>query len=470
VNKQEPPPTPKMSWIPPFTDEIKDPISIVNLLESKQTNLDPPSKPITISIVGAGQRGSLYATYAKVEPKWAQIVAVAEPVEHRRKMMAKLYNIPEENVFANWKEMIERPKKLSDAVIISTLDDLHVEPAVEFAKKKYHILLEKPIAPNIKDCVEITKAVTENEIICAVGHVLRYTPHNIVVKKIIDSGLLGNIVNIQHTEPVGFWHFAHSYVRGNWKNEKTSNFSLMTKCCHDIDLMSFWNDSPCTKISSFGSLMHFNSKNKPKAAGDAKYCYDCPVEKTCPYSAKKIYIDNCYEKGVRSWPVNVVTDIVDIEHLEKELKNGPYGKCVYKSDNDVVDNQVVNLEFANGSTANITMIAYTEAITERKVWQIECDGFNTITYFNFLTRKKEILTPTTILNTKDLSGHAGGDMALMRAFICSIKESLDAKNSTNNSYIKTDIQQSLVFAAEDSRKTGETVIIEDYKKMKGIEF
>ncbi|CAG8843774.1 26718_t:CDS:2, partial [Gigaspora margarita] len=275
-----------MSWIPAFTEEIKDPISIVKSLESqgKQENLDPPLKPITISIVGAGQRGSLYANYAKIEPKWAQIVAVAEPVEHRRNMMAQLYNIPKENVFADWEEMIKRPK-LSDAVVIATLDDLHVKPAVEFAKQKYHILLEKPIAMTIQGCMEITNAVLENEI--------------------IEAGFLGNIVNIQHMEPVGFWHFAHSYVRGNWRNEKTSNFSLMTK-----------------KISSFGSLMHFNSENKPKAA--------------------------------------------DIEHIETELKNGPYGRCVYESDNDVMDNQVVNLEFANGSTANITMIAYTEAITERK--------------------------------------------------------------------------------------------------------
>ncbi|CAG8822813.1 14740_t:CDS:2, partial [Racocetra persica] len=188
--------------------------------------------------------------------------------------------------------MIERPK-LSDAVIISTLDDLHIEPLVAFANEKYHILLEKPMAVTIDGCVEISNAIIKNEVVFAVGHVLRYTPHNVVVKEIIDAGYLGNIVNIQHMEPVGFWHFAHSYVRGNWRNEAQSSFSLMTK-----------------KISSFGSLMHFNSENKPKEAGDAKNCFECKIEETCPYSAKKIYIDNSFKKGVRSWPVNVVTDIV----------------------------------------------------------------------------------------------------------------------------------------------------------------
>ncbi|CAG8505620.1 7844_t:CDS:10, partial [Scutellospora calospora] len=362
-----------MSWQPAFTTKIEDPVSIANLLKPKQTTPNPPSKPITISIVGAGQRGSVYARYTKIEPQWAKVVAVAEPVEHRRRMMAELYNIPEENVFTDWEEMIKRPK-LSDAVIIATFDNLHIKPAIEFANKKYNILLEKPMADTIKSCKEITNTVLENKIVCAVGHVLRYTPHNTLIKSIIDGGYLGNIVNIQHVEPVGEWHFAHS------------------------------------KISSFGSLMHFNSKNKPKEAGDAKNCFDCKVEPTCPYSAKKIYIDNCFNKGVVSWPVNVITDVV------------------------------VNMQFSNGATANITMIAYTEAICERK-----CNGVNEIKYYNFLTRKKEILTPTEILGVNDLSGHAGGDMALMRSFIYNVnefKESLkNAPNEQSNIHLTTGIKQ-----------------------------
>ncbi|CAG8500992.1 1659_t:CDS:10 [Gigaspora rosea] len=414
---------PKMSWIPAFTDKIKHPTDkieqpnpIVNLLKSKQAIPSPPPRPITISIVGAGQRGSGYAYYTILEPQWAKVVAVAEPVDIRRNSMVKLYNIPEENVFKDWREMIERPK-LSDAVVIATLDDLHVEPAVAFANKKYNILLEKPMAITVEGCKKITKAVTENE-------------------SIIDSGLIGNIVNIQHMEPVGFWHFAHSYVRGNWRKEEESCFSLMTK-----------------KISSFGNLVHFNSKNKPKEAGDAKNCLECKIEPTCPYSAKKIYIDNCYKKGVVSWPVNVVTDIPDIENLTNALKNGPYGRCVYECDNDVADNQVVNLEFANG--------------------EIEGDGINTIMYYNFLTRKKELLKPSEILGVNDLGGHAGGDLALIRAFIYSIGESLFDLKDINSVHIKTGAQQTFdshlfVFAAEHSRKTGKTINIEDFKKMWGI--
>ncbi|CAG8825434.1 42068_t:CDS:10, partial [Gigaspora margarita] len=328
-----------MSWIPAFSDKTEHPVSIVNLLKSKQATPLPPPRPITISIVGAGQRGSGYAYYTKIEPQWAKVVAVAEPIELRRNKMAKSYNIPKENVFTDWLEMIKRPK-LSDAVVIATLDELHVEPTVAFANKKYNILLEKPMAITIEGCKKITNAVLENE-----------------------------------------------------------------------------------KTSSFGNLVYFNSKNKPKEAGDAKICLECKIEPTCPYSAKKIYIDNFYKKGVVSWPISVVTDIVDIENLTHALKNGPYGRCVYECDNDHVQKQFVK-ERIFGSLG-----------------EIECDGINTIMYCNFLTRKKEMLKPADILGFKDLSGHGGGDLALMRAFIYSIGESLFALKDINSLRITSGVQQ-----------------------------
>ncbi|CAB4428753.1 unnamed protein product [Rhizophagus irregularis] len=426
-----------------------------------------PAKPITISIVGAGQRGCGYAFYAKMNPQLAKVVAVAEPRESRRKKMQETYNIPDENVFSDWKELAKRPK-ISDAIVIATLDHLHMEPAIAFADLKYHILLEKPMSVNLDECKKITDAAIRNKIVFLVGHVLRYTPHNRLIKRIIDSGLLGNIINIQHLEPVGNWHFAHSYVRGNWRKEQDSCFSLMTKCCHDIDLMLHWNDSPCVKISSFGNLSHFNSRNKPTGAGDAKRCLDCAYEPSCAYSAKKIYIKS-FENGNTHWPVSVVTDVFDIEHLAEALKTGPYGRCVYECDNDVADHQVVNMEFASGATATVTMVAFTESICERKtrifgsLGEIECDGMNTISYYNFLTKKKEILNAKNITGGTDLGGHGGGDIGLMEAFLYAIS-SKDESNKFNVSGAEETFDSHLyVFAAEHSRRIGQVVNIEDFK-------
>ncbi|CAG8554875.1 11181_t:CDS:10 [Ambispora leptoticha] len=321
--------------------------SIVPLLGIIHEKPDPPATPVTIAVVGAGQRGKGYAYYSMENPEWLKIVAVAEPNDFKRENMKKQYSIPDKNVFNDWCDLASRPK-LCDAVIISTLDNLHTEPAIAFANLGYHVLLEKPMAVTLEDCRLITEAAIQNEIIFAVCHVLRYTPHNRLIKLIIDSGILGDIVNIQHMEPVGFWHFAHSYVRGNWRNEKEASFSLMAK-----------------SVSSFGNLRHFRASNKPKDAGDAKRCLDCAAEPSCPYSAKRIYLDRA-KRGSRGWPVSVITDIEDIENVTKALENGPYGRCVYECDNDVVDNQIVNMEFENGTTASCTMIAFTESICARK--------------------------------------------------------------------------------------------------------
>jgi len=220
--------------------------------------------------------------------------------------------------------------------------------------------------------VQIHKAVSENNVILAVCHVLRYTQYTKALRKILDSKVLGNIVSIQHFEPVGFWHFAHSFVRGNWHNEKASTFSLLAKSCHDIDLLTYMMDSRCKRISSFGNLAHFNKKSKPKEAGAALTCFDCAYEPSCPYSCKKIYIEPHVEKGWTGWPIDVVQpkDPIDVENLTDALKKNDYGRCVYEMDNDVCDHQVVNMEFENGSTASFSMIAFTESMCDRKtrIW------------------------------------------------------------------------------------------------------
>ncbi|CAG8527788.1 2578_t:CDS:10 [Ambispora gerdemannii] len=420
--------------------------SIVPLLEITHEKPGPPAAPITIAVVGAGQRGKGYAYYSIAHSKWLKVVAVAEPNDFRRKNMKERYLIPDKNVFNDWRDLASRPK-LCDAVIVATLDNMHTEPAIAFANLGYHILLEKPMAVTLEDCRLITEAVIQNEITFAVGHVLRYTPHNILIKRIIESGILGDIVNIQHMEPVGFWHYAHSYVRGNWRNEKEACFSLMTK-----------------NISSFGNLRHFRSSNKPKNAGDAKRCLDCAAEPSCPYSAKKIYLDRV-KRGYSGWPMSVITDIEDIENVTKALENGPYGRCVYECDNDVVDNQVVNMEFENGATASIF----------GTLGELECDGMDEIRYYDFLNNRRETLTPSRLLKVLDLRGHGGGDFGLMESFTreVALRGKRDDKNFTAK-YVKSGALETFdshlyVFAAEHARKTGKVVNIQEIKREFGVE-
>ncbi|KAL4226733.1 hypothetical protein ACF0H5_014713 [Mactra antiquata] len=423
-------------------------------MEQKTETSNSVSTPKTAIVVGAGARGSGYSLYAKMYPDRLKIFGVCEPREFQRTALMKAYGIPVENAFEDWKDAVKR-KKFADCVFICTPDRLHKDPAVAFAKKGYHVLLEKPMAVTEEDCKEIVSTCKENHTLLSVCHVLRYTPWVQKVKQIIDSGDIGDVVNINHTEPVGFWHFAHSYVRGNWRNKATSSFSLLAKCCHDVDLICFWMNKKCERVSSFGNLSHFHKKDKPEGAGDR--CLSCPsnIEENCPYSAKKIYLDSV-KRGCKSWPTSVISDIVDIENVTKALQTGPYGKCVYDTDNDVVSHQVVNMQFEGGATCTLQMVAFTQKICAREVKihgtkgeiSVKDGRYPPIKVFDFLTKNTTEYEADCCI-VPGLSGHGGADYHTVEAFV-------DALHNPDTDTIATGPDNTLTshllcFAAERSR-------------------
>ncbi|MFW9891960.1 MAG: Gfo/Idh/MocA family protein [Candidatus Thorarchaeota archaeon] len=410
--------------------------------------------PVELIIAGAGDRGSVYASYAKVHPKRAKIVGVAEPRDFYRERLAKQHKIPEENVFTDWKDMAKR-NKFADAVIIATQDHMHKAPTLAFAKKKYHILLEKPMAPDEKSCRDIAKAVKSQDIIFAVGHVLRYTRYTQKLKSILDSGFIGDIINIQRLEPVGYWHQAHSFVRGNWRNEKESSFMLLSKSCHDLDWIRYIMGQKCTAVSSFGSLTHFRSENKPENAGSN--CMECDYEPECPYSAKRIYLQ-LFEKGKKGWPVSVITTELTKGGIIWAIRNGPYGRCVYDCDNDVVDHQVVNMEFEGGQTASFTMTGFTKARQrETRIFGTEGEiyGNGTKIQLYHFVNGAQVIIDTSEEDPVSLADHGGGDYALIDSFVSAVAENdpskiLSGPDETLESHLMT-------FAAERSRKEGKVI-------------
>ena len=307
--------------------------------------------PVSIIVVGAGQRGSGYARWALRNPDRATVVAVAEPNGTRRARLAAEHRIAAGNAAADWRELAERGR-FADAVLICTQDRMHVEPAEAFAALGYHILLEKPMAPDEAGCRRIVAAVEEAGVMLAVGHVLRYTPYTTAVKEIVDSGELGEIMSVQHLEPVGFWHHAHSYVRGNWRRGDIAASMLMAKSCHDLDWLQYILGRVPLRVSSFGSLTHFTPASRPEGAADR--CAGCAAEADCPYSAPRFY-GELLRRGEHGWPLSVVVDEFTPAALDEALRDGPYGRCVYACDNDVVDHQVVALEFPGAVTATFTM-------------------------------------------------------------------------------------------------------------------
>ncbi|MBB5778213.1 Gfo/Idh/MocA family protein [Nonomuraea jabiensis] len=404
---------------------------------------------VTLAVVGAGSRGSSYARHAAGSGR-ARVVAVADPLAARRA------GFPEAEPYADWRELAALPRQ-ADAVIIATQDRDHVEPAVRFAELGYDILLEKPMAVSEDDCRRVVEAAGRSDAVFAVCHVLRYTPYTRALKALLDEGRIGEIVSIQHLEPVGWWHQAHSYVRGNWRRSDESTFMLLAKSCHDLDWLVYLTGRQVTRVSSFGGLKHFRPDNRPEGAADR--CLDCAVEATCPYSAKRIYLPLA---GRARWPVTVLTDDVSEAGVLEALRTGPYGRCVYACDNDVVDHQVVNMEFEGGTTASFTMTAFTPALHRQtrifgtRGW-IEGDG-DRLTVFDFVTGREETVDTRSTGDPTARGGHGGGDEGLVDAFLTAV--ATGDRSSILSSPGESLHSHLIAWAAERSRLHGKTVTLE----------
>ncbi|MFC7275322.1 Gfo/Idh/MocA family protein [Paractinoplanes rhizophilus] len=393
----------------------------------------------SLVLVGAGQRGMGYARRA-VASGAGRIVAVAEPDPDRRSRAAGEFGAA---AVADWREIDGR---LADAAIVATQDRDHEGPAVHLAGLGYHLLLEKPMAPEEGPATRIASAVDDAGVMLAVCHVLRYTPYTKVLKSLIDDGRIGDVVSIQHLEPVGWWHQAHSFVRGAWRDTASSSPMLLAKSCHDIDWLLYVAGSPARRVSSFGGLAHFKPSSKP--AGAADRCLDCAVEPDCPYSAPRIYRD-----AGPGWPVSVV--LSSYADLDEALRLGPYGECVYNGQNDVVDHQVVTMELESGVTVAFTMTAFTPA-EQRKTRIFGTHGYldgdgAAIRMVDFRTGADTVVTVSDQVS----AGHADGDEALVDAFLAAVA-------SGDASLIRSDAATSLaghrvVWAAERARHTGTVV-------------
>lgn len=412
-----------------------------------------PDKPLTAVVLGAGNRGNTYSGYSLKFPDELKIVGVAEPIEFRRKRFAKKYQIPEDRQWVTWEHAL-KVAKFADALIITTPDHLHYGPAMGGLKLGYDMVLEKPISQTWKQCNDIMNLTVKTGRIVAICHVLRYTPYFRKMREIMQSGQIGEIVSIQHLEPVEHIHMSHSFVRGNWRNSKESNPMILAKSCHDLDILRWMIGRPCTSISSYGSLSYFIKAHAPE--GSTLRCTGgCKVEATCPFSALKIYYRN------RTWlsHMDLPEEGDKGPAIMKHLQEGPYGRCVFRCDNDVVDHQITNMEFGGKITAAFSMEALTSYAGRRtRIMGTKGDlvgDENVLTVFDFESRKETSWDARTALKMQ--SGHGGGDYGLLHDFIRAVSTK-DPKVLTST--IQESMESHLMaFKAEESRHSGKTIAV-----------
>jgi len=305
------------------------------------------SHPVEAVLLGAGSRGyRSLASYAQKHPDELKIVGVAEPDPERRARAASTHAIPPERVFASWSDLLVKPQ-LAHGLINATMDHLHVASTTAALEAGYHVLCEKPMARTPQECVQLVRCAERCDRRLQICHVLRYAPFWQAIHRELNSGRLGALRQVVHTENVAWWHQAHSFVRGNWGSTANSAPMILAKCCHDLDLL-VWQLGQAVRLSSFGDLSFFHPAQAPAGAGER--CLDCGLEPDCTYSAKRYYV---HDRA--GWPSDVISFEQTAAAREQALREGPYGRCVWQAGNDVVDHQVINLEFGDGVLVAFTM-------------------------------------------------------------------------------------------------------------------
>ena len=466
------------------------------------------SEPVTAVLIGAGNRGyEAYGAYALDHPDQVRFVAVAEPHEARRTRFAQAHGIPPERQFHTWEDLIAEGQ-IADAALVCTLDRLHVAPAVAALEAGYDVLLEKPMATTLVDCVHLVQVAERTGRLLQICHVLRYAPFFTTLHEILVSDRLGEVIAVEHRENVSYWHMAHSFVRGNWRSSALESPMLLAKCCHDLDIL-FWNLGPCRRLSSLGSLVHYRVEKAPP--GVPERCTDgCPVADTCPWYAPRLYLElvpllrmaldspDRWERlgaslaldhprlarvarrlflrldellDYRGWPVSVLSEEDSLEARRRALRNGPYGRCVYRCDNDVVDHQVVNMELENGASAVLVMHGH----SHREGRTMRYDGTRAtlrgqyypnvqeIEIHDHLTGRVEVIRPPA--GPVGATGHGGGDEQLMAAFVRALRVPTRSPSSRVTTTARASLESHLMaFAAEEARLNGTVIAMDAFRR------
>ncbi len=453
------------------------------------------NQPITAVLVGAGERGrEAYGSWILKNPKKAKIVAVAELKDARRNEFARDHVIPPERVFSDWKELLTR-EKMADACLVCTQDRMHTEPAIAAMEAGYDVLLEKPMATSEEEClflVETSEKLGRELRIC---HVMRYTGFFSRIKNLINDGHIGRLIHLNHSENVTYWHFAHGYVRGNWRRADDSSPVILAKTCHDLDMIYWLVESRAADIQSFGKLSHFTGENAPDGAPER--CVDgCPAADTCLYYAPKMYVtgENLIRITARSrnplvrligdtaikrpgiirflgnfysplktladwdmWPATVITDNCTRDEKWDAMRDGPYGRCVYRCDNDVPDHQSVNIQFENGITATMAMEGHSFLDgrwiridgTEGTIMGEFTYAGERLAWYDHATLTEHILWESDISFTQ----HGGGDQLLMESFVSDlIRKKQGQEKAESLTGARASLESHLMaFAAERSR-------------------
>ena len=400
-------------------------------------------RKLKVGFIGLGNRGGMYHDLALLNSDVCEVEAFVD--FKLEQQLDRMGNPKAKYYFHTTEEFFDANIKL-DLLVISSMDKYHYMDAKRGIEHGYHLLLEKPIACSLAEVEEINQLAKEKNVKVMVCHVLRYTIFYKEIKRIIEEGILGDIVNINATENVAYWHQCHSYVRGNWHNVAETAPQILTKCSHDFDIITWLMDKTPTCVSSFGDLYFFKKENKPKESTNT--CYNCPLGFNCDFNAYKFYNENS------GWLIPFMGKDTSLENIDKFLKVSDFGHCVFDMDNDTVDHQVVNILFDDKTTATLTMNAFSRyCYRDIKIYGTKGDLVGNfedkLIHVNLYNYKNEAFDIDVSKLTNDFSGHGGGDAIMFKEVLDYIL--YDKKTSSLTLLDESLVSHKMAFLSEESR-------------------
>jgi len=418
---------------------------------------------VSVAIIGLGGRGGL--CYANCQLKKGfenmKVVAIADLCKDLVEEYGNKLNVPKENRFYSAEELLEKDR-LADCIIVATMDKDHYAHTMKAIDKGYDILLEKPISSKEEECLEIKNRAKEKNIYIRLCHVLRTTVYFRKLKEIISSGAIGEVRGVVHTENIAFWHYAHSFVRGNWKNSDETSPIVLQKCCHDADIITWMLEDEPKSVSSVGELKYFVKENAPEN-GPLRCDRTCPRYEDCPYNAERFYLTDGFlnspeDVAKTNWMLRALCHGEPTkEKIIDGLKTTDYGKCVFRCNNNVADHQSVTIKYKGGATATFTLSAFTQSCYRyTKIFGtlgeiVADDAENLIRVRDFNKKTQEIIDINKM--AEDFSGHNGGDAIMLKEFIDRVESRKNGEKHFDDGIDKNIIlSHEICFAAEKSRK------------------
>ncbi len=433
------------------------------------------SEPVSVVLVGAGNRADVYSRVSLTHPDKLKIVGVVDPDPVRRGIMAERYRVPDEFCFESVGDFISRPK-FADAAINGTMDSLHVKTSIPILDAGYDLLLEKPFAVNEGEMNALLDAAARTRRRVVVCHVLRYTDFYRAIRDHVDSGILGDIITIEMCEHVNYHHLAVSYVRGKWRSEALCGAPmLLAKSCHDIDIM-LWllrGDAPLY-VSSFGGDYRFGAERKPAGAGTRCLC-DCPLEEECIFSSRANYLDAVRWTQYVWKPLEGAGEPTYEDKVRSLMTDNQYGRCVWDFDRGGnVDRQSVMIRFSSGALGTFSMIGGS-AKSERNIHIVGTKGelkgtfedsryvirtMSPHTKAGFCERAYDLSVGGDMIGAS--GGHGGGDEHLVLDFVDYIRGGSPSVSCAT--LADSMMSHKTVFRAEQARRSNSVLPIDPAKE------